>query len=97
VASFIRPQGSDAASTPRLVSSLEALAERGRTRPVTMPAYLYPLRALLWLVGFVAVYKSPARAVGTVRKEISILRKRIRNARKARARARVRESLVHRD
>lgn len=83
VARFIRPQGVALASTPRLVSALEQLAGRGRQAPVTMPWWLLPLRALLWLIGFVSIYKSPARAFGTVRKQLSMLKKRIRNARKA--------------
>ncbi len=88
VASFIRPQGLHEASTPRLVSALEQLGARGRTRPVTLPLALYPLRALLWLIGFIAVYKSPARVEGSLRKQVSILKKRVRNARKAMARGR---------
>jgi hypothetical protein len=88
VARFIRPQGIDEASTPRLVTALEQLAAGGLRAPSTTPAHLYPLRALLWLIGFVSVYKRPSRAAGTVRKELSILKKRVRNARKARARGR---------
>ena len=83
VARFIRPQGIEAPSTPRLVSALEQLGARGRQTPTTMPVSLLPLRALLWLIGFVSIYKSPSRAAGTVRKQLSLLKKRIRNARKA--------------
>jgi len=83
VARFIRPQGIEAPSTPRLVSALEQLGARGRQTPTTMPVSLLPLRALLWLIGFVSIYKSPSRVVGTVRKQLSLLKKRIRNARKA--------------
>jgi hypothetical protein len=83
VARFIRPQGIEVPSTPRLVSALEQLGARGRQTPTTMPVSLLPLRALLWLIGFVSIYKSPSRAAGTVRKQLSLLKKRIRNARKA--------------
>ncbi len=83
VARFIRPQGVGVASTPRLVSALEQLGAGGCRKAVTMPVWLLPLRGLLWLIGFIAIYKSPSRAVGTMRKDLAILKKRIRNARKA--------------
>jgi hypothetical protein len=83
VARFIRPQGVDVPSTPRLASALESLARGGRQAPVTMPVRLLPLRALLWLIGFISIYKSPARAVAQIRKEIAIARKRAKNTRKA--------------
>lgn len=88
VARFIRPQGVDVPSTPRLTESLEQLAAGGRRIPAVMPARLWPLRALLWLIGFVAIYKSPSRAAGTIRKELAILKKRVKNRRKALVRAR---------
>src|SRR6185437_8975293 len=50
VARFIRPQGIEVPSTPRLVSALEQLGARGRQTPTTMPVSLLPLRALLWLI-----------------------------------------------
>jgi hypothetical protein len=83
VGRFIRPQGVGEPSTPRLVSALEALASAGPRRPVTMPARLLPLRGLLWLVGLIAIYKSPARVVAQIRKEIAIMRKRVKHTRKA--------------
>jgi hypothetical protein len=89
VASFIRPYGLDEPATPRLVAALEQLASQERSQPATMPAHLYPLRALLWLVGLVSVYKNPSRVIGTIRKQLSIMKKRMRNTRKSRARGRV--------
>jgi hypothetical protein len=90
VARFIRPQGVDVPSTPQLAMALEQLAARGRSAPAWMPVYLYPLRALLWLVGFIAVYRNPTRVGGFVRKQLSIVKKSVKNARKARAKARAR-------
>ena len=83
VARFIRPQGVDAPSTPRLALALEELAARGRQVPVRMPLWLLPVRALLWLIGFISIYKSPFRVTGQIRKELAILKKRVRNWRKA--------------
>jgi hypothetical protein len=83
VASFIRPKGIDVAATPLLASALERLAAGGRRAPIGVPARLYPLRGLLWLIGFVAVYKRPMRVAGAIRKQLAILKKRVKNARKA--------------
>jgi hypothetical protein len=91
VARFIRPQGLDVPSTPRLTAALEQLAEGGRHPAVRVPPHLYPLRALLWLIGFVAVYKSPMRVFNEVRKQIAILKKKLKHLRKAIAKAQTAE------
>jgi len=88
VARFIRPQGVDQSSTPRLVSALEELAWRGRQAPVRVPSVLLPVRALLWVIGFVSIYKSPARSTAQIRKELANVKKRVRNWRKAFAKRR---------
>jgi hypothetical protein len=68
VRTFIRPHGMDVQATPVLVSALERLAASG-PRPVVRPALAtYPLRALLWLCGLIAVYRSPARIVKVIRR-----------------------------
>ena len=88
VGRFIRPQGVNQPSTPRLVAALETHAASGKRVPRSMPARLLPLRALLWLVGFVAIYKSPTRVIAQIRKEIAIMRKRVKHTRKAMVKAR---------
>jgi hypothetical protein len=82
VARFIRPHGIDVESTPLLTAALERLGSTKRTS-ARMPAYLYPLRLVLWLIGVIALYHDPARISGTLDKRRRILGKRIRNARKA--------------
>jgi hypothetical protein len=83
VARFIRPQGVEVPSTPQLATALERLAAAGSRPRIGMPAYLYPLRAVLWLIGFVAVYRSPMRVWNFFRKQGAIFKKRVRHARKA--------------
>ncbi|HTM03514.1 MAG TPA: hypothetical protein VL173_08430 [Vicinamibacterales bacterium] len=82
VARFIRPQGIDVPSTPLLATALERLAAAGPRPRVATPLPLYPLRAALWLTGFVAVYRSPTRSWNSIRKQAAMLKKRVKHARK---------------
>jgi hypothetical protein len=88
VARFIRPQGIDVEATPILAEALERLASARRAR-AHLPIYLYPLTALLWLVGLFSTYTTPARISGAVSKQYRILQKRVRRTRKGWARARM--------
>jgi hypothetical protein len=56
---------------------------------VRMPLWLLPVRALLWLIGFISIYKSPFRVTGQIRKELAILKKRMKHWRKAIIKGRV--------
>lgn len=86
VRAFIRPHGIDVDATPVLVSALEKLAASGPQPRVRQPVSSYPLRALLWLCGFVAVYRSPSRIVKVVRRSGFALKTRVRTAMTGRAR-----------
>jgi hypothetical protein len=68
VRTFIRPHGIDVDATPALVGALEQLAAAGPRSAVHMPVSSYPLRVFLWLVGMVAVYRSPTRVVKVIRR-----------------------------
>jgi hypothetical protein len=61
VSTFIRPYGLDEAATPRLVAALEQVAATPAAR-VTVPPYLYPLRAFLWLLASMAAWRDPRRS-----------------------------------
>jgi hypothetical protein len=78
VASFVRPQGIEAPSTPILVSALERLATAATTEASVSPA-LYPLSAVLWAAGSIAVYKEPHRLKGLLYKQYRITGKRVQN------------------
>lgn len=82
VATFIRPAGASVPTTPILVEALERLAASGPRPSQRMPLPLYPLRALLWAVGGLAVYASPERLGRTARKQGKIMGKRLKNLRK---------------
>ena len=86
VATFIRPQGMDSPSTPILVNALERLAASGRVPRRRVPVILYPLSALLWVVGVANLMRHPDLFRRTVWKQVKIARKRLRNARKRRRR-----------
>ena len=96
VASFVRPQGVNVASTPVLVAALERLAAPGTVRArVGVPARLYPLGLALWAGGCIAVYKEPQRLKGLVYKQYRVAKARMRDAMKRRRKAertRARES-----
>ena len=68
VAAFIRPAGIDAPATPILVDALEGLAASAPRARVRTAPWLLPLQVLLWLMGIVAVYRSPKRSAREVRK-----------------------------
>jgi hypothetical protein len=86
VRTFIRPHGTDVDATPVLVSALEKLAALG-PRPHTQIALAsYPLRAVLWLSGFIAVYRSPTRIVKVVRRSGFALKTKVLTAMTGRAR-----------
>jgi hypothetical protein len=57
VRSFVRPRGLTTAATPVVTDALEGLARRDRKRAVHVPVHLYPVTAVLWLLGFVVVYR----------------------------------------
>jgi hypothetical protein len=86
VRTFIRPHGMDVDATPVLASALEQLAASGPRSRVHMPLSSYPLRAVLWLCGFVAVYRSPKRIVKVVRRSGFALKTKLRTAMTGRAR-----------
>jgi hypothetical protein len=86
VRTFIRPHGMDVDATPVLVSALEQLAASGPRARVHMALSGYPLRAVLWLCGFVAVYRSPTRIVKVVRRSGFALKTKVRTAMTGRAR-----------
>jgi hypothetical protein len=86
VRTFIRPHGMSVDATPVLVSALEQLAASG-PRPAThMALASYPLRAVLWLCGVVAVYRSPTRIVKVVRRSGFALKTKVLTAMTGRAR-----------
>jgi hypothetical protein len=87
VGSFVRPQGLDTPSTPIVVSALERLAAGGRREPVRVRPALYPLTAVLWASGGVAVYKAPRRLKGLVYKQYRIAGKKVQNLMKRRRKA----------
>ena len=86
VRTFIRPHGIDVDATPVLVSALERLAASGSRAPVHQAVSSYPLRAVLWLCGFVAVYRSPTRVVKVVRRSGFALKTKVLTAMTGRAR-----------
>lgn len=88
VATFIRPAGADVPTTPILVEALEGLAASGRRAARRMPITLYPIRALLWTAGALAVSLNADRIGRTVRKQAKIERKRLKNLRKRMRRSR---------
>jgi hypothetical protein len=79
VRTFVRPRGIDVPTTPILVDALERLASGTRTRS-TMPVWLYPLSAILWLSGAASHY--PQRIWNLTRKQWRIAEKRTHHARK---------------
>jgi hypothetical protein len=70
---FIRPHGRDVLSTPVLVDALEQLASRPRGSARTSP-FLYPLRALLWIGGRIAVSRDPKLAPQELRTKTRVKR-----------------------
>ena len=86
VRAFIRPHGMDVDATPVLVSALEQLAASGPRPQVHVALSSYPLRAVLWLCGFVAVYRSPARIVKVIRRSGFALKTKVLTAMTGRAR-----------
>ncbi len=84
VQTFIRPHGLRVATTPILVDALERLGASERRAPARMPVRLYPLRWVLWLAGVLAIYGSPARIQGKVRKALKIRAKKRKKRRRAR-------------
>jgi hypothetical protein len=86
VRSFIRPHGTEVDATPVLVSALEQLAEAGPRAPVRSAFSTYPLRAVLWLCGVVAVYHSPTRILKVVRRSGFALKTKVLTAMNGRAR-----------
>jgi hypothetical protein len=79
VATFIRPRGLNAPSTPVLVAALERLAASGRRAPAAMPLWAFPLRPILYAGGWLALYGTPARFGRASRKAMKIAGKRLRN------------------
>jgi hypothetical protein len=85
VRAFVRPHGIDVPATPLLVDALERLALSDRRAPQRVPWSLYPLRALLWTAGAVAVYgtrKNRHKVAAVVRKRATTLRKGLKRVRK---------------
>ncbi len=78
VATFIRPRGMNVPTTPILVEALEGLAASGARAPVRMPLWAYPLRAVLYTCGWLALYGTPARFVGSARKRVKMAGQRVR-------------------
>lgn len=86
VRAFIRPHGMGVDAAPVLVAALEKLAASGARRPVRATISSYPLRAVLWMCGLVAVYRSPGRIVKVVRRSGFALKTRVLTAMTGRAR-----------
>ena len=86
VRTFIRPHGIDVEATPVLVSALERLAASGPRPRAHMALSSYPLRAVLWICGVVAVYRSPTRIMKVVRRSGFALKTKVRTAMTGRAR-----------
>lgn len=65
VASFVRPQGVDQPSTPRVADAIEGLAREGLSDPASIPLWVYPMRLLIAAVavgaGIYARVTSPRR------------------------------------
>jgi len=74
VRTFIRPHGMDVEATPVLATALERVAMSGPRPGVRAPLSIYPLRCILWLCGFVAVYHSPTRVLKVIRRSGSALK-----------------------
>jgi hypothetical protein len=88
VRAFVRPHGIDVPATPILVDAFERLAASGRRERQRVPLALYPLQSLLWLTGGIAMYTTPTKIKGRVRKQIKIAGKKAKNTRKRWRRAR---------
>jgi hypothetical protein len=78
VAAFIRPRGRDVPTTPILVDALEGLASSGRRARARMPMWAYPLCAVLYAGGWLALYGTPVRFVNAARKALKLGGRRIR-------------------
>jgi hypothetical protein len=78
VSGFIRPHGLEAPTTPVLVEALERLASSGRRAPVRMPLWAYPIRLILFVAGWLALYGTPARFGRASRKGMKIAGQRVR-------------------
>jgi hypothetical protein len=93
VSAFVRPNGLTTPATPLVVQSLEELAER-RAEPVDLriPWSLYPVKAMLWLMGCVAVYRDPRR----LRRRLALTGSRRRKERLKRAEKEARKLLKQR-
>ena len=78
VAAFIRPGGVAAPTTPVLVAALERLAASGRQAQARVPLWAYPLRALLYVAGWLTLHGSPGRFAGSARKTFKIAGQRVR-------------------
>jgi hypothetical protein len=89
VRTFIRPHGVGVAATPILADALERLALAGRRAPVRTPLALYPLRWLLWVGGGLAMYGTPGRLSGKIRKRRKIRAKERRKRARAKKLARL--------
>ena len=78
VSTFIRPRGVVEPTTPVLVEALERLAASGRRRPVRMPLWAYPVRLVLYVAGWLALYGTPGRFGRASRKAFKIAGQRLR-------------------
>ena len=78
VSAFIRPRGLEAPTTPVLVEALERLAASGRRPPVRAPFWAYPLRFVLYVAGWLALYGTPGRFGRAARKATKIAGQRVR-------------------
>jgi hypothetical protein len=81
VRTFVRPHGLTTPATPLVVEALEHLARRGMVPGTPMPAALYPLKAMLWVMSCVTTgYRNPIR----LRRQLTLRASRRRKKRKKR-------------
>lgn len=77
VARFVRPHGLAVSAAPIAIQALESLAARRSRAAARMPAWLYPLRLLLWLTACAATgYNHPRQ----LRRSLSQRAKRLRKS-----------------
>ena len=72
---FVRPNGLGTPATPVIVSALEGVAAKGRTRPTGVPLYLYPLRFVMWAVACVVYFRGLNQTQLSIRRSVKLHRR----------------------